>query len=490
VCAALAVLAALTARTETQGTASTYTVYSTDGRRSLPFRPSGGADFVTLDQLATLFNLTTTEDSVVGGLTVRGRGQTVLLIPGQSFASIGPGRIVSLPAPVQHDRNTWSVPVDFIRLALGPALNLRVDIRRASHTILLGDVRLPHVTGRFERLQAGGRLTFQIEPPAPHQITRQGSRLVIRFDAVGVEIDPVAGLSPDLIAAVHADGSSLLVDLGSAVASYRADDPDADHLTIDVLPANAPPPAAAAARPPAEPPAIDMAPAGTLRTVVLDPGHGGDDQGTLGPGGTREKDLVLQIARRTKAAIESRIGLRVLLTRDTDEDVPLERRTALANNNKAGLFVSLHANAAMQPATRGAAVLSLRLSDYASRLPAGASQELPVPVVGGGSRAIDVVPWDLAQIPFAARSRTLASTLSRRLNEHKVPLFVRPTAELPLRALSGTNMPAVLVEMGFLTNAEDEKALTSESGAEAIVGAIVDTIADVRRGALTSAGQP
>jgi N-acetylmuramoyl-L-alanine amidase len=221
---------------------------------------------------------------------------------------------------------------------------------------------------------------------------------------------------------------------------------------------------------------------------VLDPGHGGDDEGVHGPGGTKEKDLVLAIARQVKTAIEARIGVRVLLTREGDQNVPVDQRTSLANNNKAGLFISLHADAAMTPSVRGAHVLSLKLTDYQARMPPASTRELPVPVVGGGSRSIDIVPWDFAQIPFAPRSAVVATALARHFGEHKVPLFTRQTAQMPLRVLVGTNMPAVLVELGFLTNADDEKALTSGAGSAAVVAAIVDTVADVRRGVGTERG--
>jgi N-acetylmuramoyl-L-alanine amidase len=109
---------------------------------------------------------------------------------------------------------------------------------------------------------------------------------------------------------------------------------------------------------------VDFAGTGSLRTVVIDPGHGGDDAGVKGAKGTVEKDYVLQLARRLKGTIEGRLGLRVLLTRDADENVPVDRRIALANNNKADLFVSLHANASVRASLQGAQVISLRAQDY------------------------------------------------------------------------------------------------------------------------------
>jgi N-acetylmuramoyl-L-alanine amidase len=223
-------------------------------------------------------------------------------------------------------------------------------------------------------------------------------------------------------------------------------------------------------------------PAGAIRTVVIDPGHGGAEEGAHGPSGTKEKDFVLQMARRLKASIESRIGLRVLLTRDNDEAVPQDRRTALANNNKADLLISLHANASSRPQTRGAQVLSLSLADYSTRPGIEITRDLPVPVAGGGSRSIDVVPWDLAQIPFAGQSSVVASILARQLRDHGVPLYTQPTARLPLRTLVGANMPAVMLEMGFLSNTDDEQALNSPELSGNIIDALLSTIDEIRRG--------
>ncbi len=235
------------------------------------------------------------------------------------------------------------------------------------------------------------------------------------------------------------------------------------------------------AKVPPPPTTVPQARKDTRKIIVIDPGHGGADAGVTGPGGTREKDYVLELARRLKTAVESRLGLRVLLTRDNDELVPIDRRTSLANNNKADLFVSLHANASKHSDTRGAQVLALNATLYQGRLEAARTPDLPVPVVTGGSRAIDMVPWDLAQMPYADASARVADVLIRRLTARKVPLFTVPTARLPLRPLVGANMPAVLIEVGFLSSPGDESALKSNELSTAIVEAIVDTISELRR---------
>jgi N-acetylmuramoyl-L-alanine amidase len=215
---------------------------------------------------------------------------------------------------------------------------------------------------------------------------------------------------------------------------------------------------------------------------VLDPGHGGVEEGARGPAGTKEKDYALQLARRMKSTIETRIGIRVLLTREDDVLVPPDRRTSLANNNKADLFISLHANASARPESSGAQVLSLSLSDYQRRPEAASTREVPVPVVSGGSRLVEIVPWDLAQMPFAQKSAVVAAILTRHLNDLGVPLYSRRAARLPLRPLVGANMPAVMLEVGFLSNAADEAALNGPERSNAIVEAVLNTIGDVRQG--------
>lgn len=490
------------ARPQSQSSSQAYVVYTTDGRRSLPYRRSNDTDFVPLEQIANLFNMSLAEDSLVGGLVLRGRGQTILLIPGQSFASVGPGRIVSLPAPLTRERNSWQVPVEFIRQVLGPALNIRVDLRRPGRVLLIGDVRLPQITGRFERLTAGARMVFEIQPATPHRVTRQGSRITVRFDAVAIDVQPILAIGKDFVASFRVDGTSIVLELGPSTINFRSNDLDATRLALDFIapapaplppppapaPATTPAPAAPATPTPARPtpqeparPAIDTSP-GTLRTVVLDPGHGGDDLGVTGPGGTLEKDLVLQFARRLKNAIESRIGVRVLLTRDTDEAVPLDRRASLANNNKADLLISLHANGSVRPTMAGAQVLSVRLDDYSTRAPTTATPDLPVPFLTGGPRTIEILPWDLAQIGFTRPSSVVATLLERQLERAGVPLFPRRGGQLPLRPLAGASMPAVLVELGFLSNPDEEKTLTTGERQQQTIEAIVNTLAEIRRG--------
>jgi len=190
----------------------------------------------------------------------------------------------------------------------------------------------------------------------------------------------------------------------------------------------------------------------------------------------------------TRAAIEGRLGLRVLLTRDGDDNVSVDRRTVLANNNKADLFLSLHANWSVRTNVRGTQVYTQGL-DAAHPLVAPAStRQRSVPIVGGGSRVIDPVPWDLAQVPFVDASAALGAVLVRQFAERGVSLHARPAVQGPMRVLMGANMPAVLIELGFLSNADEEKTLTTTEWQTTLIESVVAALTEVRRG--VPAGEP
>ena len=466
------------------GQTTSYTVYTPDGRRTIAVRTGGTPETLALEQLAPIFGLTFAEDRLASGLVIGTKGQRVIAVPGQSFVQVA-GKVVGLDAPIRRERNAWVASLDILTKALGPAIGQPVVVRQASRLILVGDVRVPQVSGRIERAGAGARVLITIQPGAPHRVTREGDRLIVRFDAAALDATPLTGFIAEFASAARVDGPSIVIDLGPSTASFRVEDERAqDTLAIELLPPApvAPPPAVAPARPaPAGAlPPIDLATG--IRTVVIDPGHGGDDIGTKGAGGVEEKTVTLQLARRLKAAIESRMGLRVLLTRDADDNVPVDRRTALANNNKADLFLSLHANASVRANVRGAQVYTLDLAAYPqASTPAGARGRA-VPVLGGGSRFIEPMPWDLAQLPFVDQSAAFAAALVQQFTARGVPLHARPAVTAPLRALVGANMPAVLIEAAFLTNSDDEQALTGGELPTALVDAIVAVIADMRRG--------
>jgi len=478
---------------------SNYTVYTAESRRNVSFKTDAGVDFLPLEPLTSMLKLSIVEDAVRGGVMIQGGGQSILLIPNQSFASLGQGRVVSLPGPVRREGRTWQVPAEFVSLVLAPALGLRAEIRRPSHVILIGDIRLPKIAGRVERSGLNARLVVDVAPPAPFHVTRDGNRMTVQFDAIAFEAASIAGTVPDLITGARIQGTAIVVTLGKSAMGYRVDETDRAHLVIEVAAPPPPPPVVAPApplaqapplpetpaspaqvRPADQPPTIDVAPAGSLRTIVIDPGHGGEDSGVRGAGGALEKTVALQLAKRLKAALESRLGLRAVLTREEDRVIGPDERARLANIGKGDLFLSLHANGSSQPTTAGIQVLSLAAASYLSGVSKSEVPDVPVPVLGGGTRTIALAPSRAAQIPFVEQSAAFAEILTRRLEAGKVR--PRPVRQLPLRPLAGVHMPAVLIEAGFLSNRDDEKALTGGDRAQKLIDALVATIGDLRSG--------
>jgi N-acetylmuramoyl-L-alanine amidase len=445
-----------------------------------------GQEMFALDDLAALFSVVVREDAAAGGLTVTAGTQTIALSPGQSLASVS-GRLISLPSAPVRDGRAWYVPVDFVPRALSPALGTRIELRKPSRLILVGDIRAPRVVGRIEPLGSAARLTLDVAPATPHTVSQDGSRLLVRFDADMLDAALPTATAPDFIANVRpGDGpASLAIDLGPRFATFRATDSPGDRgaarIVIDVVgTTEAAAPAPGAPPVPEMPPLIDLAPAGTLRVIVIDAGHGGSEEGAKGPAGTLEKNVTIAVARRLKGTLEGRLGVRVILTREGDTTMGLDERAALANNNKADLFISLHANASLRPGVTGAEVFYLSLGEYgdaAERAARGDSD--PIPVFGGGSRDIELIPWEMAQARYIRESAALAQGIETSLRA-RVPMSPRAIQQAPFRVLVGANMPAVLVEMGFITNAAQEKQLQTDEFQNLIAQALFESITRFR----------
>jgi N-acetylmuramoyl-L-alanine amidase len=348
-------------------------------------------------------------------------------------------------------------------------------------------VRVPRVAGRVEALGALARVTFDVAPATPHSVSQDGARLIVRFEADALDATLPSSTIPDLVQAVRPGDTppTILIDLGPRFGSFRSTDVPGDRgsgrIVIDVIAQTTevpgtPPQQPAPPPPPEQPPLLDLVPSGTLRTIVIDPGHGGDEQGAKGRDGTLEKDVTLAVARRLKSALEARLGLRVILTRDGDQTVGLDERAAVANNNKADLFLSLHANASVRPSAEGAEIFYLSLDEYgdqAQRVAQGESEALPV--FGGGTRDIEVILWEMAQARYIEQSAVLAQNVEAAMRE-RVPMSPRAIQQAPFRVLVGANMPAVLVEMGFISNPDQEKQLASDAFQNSLVQAFVDSI--------------
>jgi N-acetylmuramoyl-L-alanine amidase len=203
-----------------------------------------------------------------------------------------------------------------------------------------------------------------------------------------------------------------------------------------------------------------------LRTIVIDPGHGGLESGAKGRFGNLEKDITLAISLKLKALIEKDMGYEVVLTRDRDVDVSIENRAAIANNHKAGLFISIHANGSVQRKAAGSETffLSLNATDEDTRRLAyleNNSNELQSRIDPSSSDDLMMILWDMAQNAYIKQSSRLADLVQGELDA-MLGTRNRGVKQAPFRVLTGVACPAILVETAFISNPDEEQKLASE----------------------------
>ena len=247
-------------------------------------------------------------------------------------------------------------------------------------------------------------------------------------------------------------------------------------------------PAAARAAAASEPERFD--------TVVVDAGHGGEDQGAHGPRGLLEKDLVLDVAQRVAAGLGAQ-GLRVVMTRDSDHFVPLDERTRLANAAHPDLFISIHANASSLQGVKGIETFfaSPEATDESAR---ALAQRENLAFGASAARMAEGDPLrailgDLLATEHLAAAQEFAGLAQRRLATAEASRS-RGVKQAPFVVLMGVHAPAVLVEVGFLTNAKEESRLASARERERLVSGLAEAVAvfrtrqDARLGIAESGG--
>lgn len=211
------------------------------------------------------------------------------------------------------------------------------------------------------------------------------------------------------------------------------------------------------------------------RTIVVDAGHGGRDPGAIGATGVREKDVVLDAALQLRAALEARGPYRVALTRDADRFVELEDRVRFARDQHADLFISLHADSSRSGEPCGASVYTLsdRGADRAQTMMASQDWDLDL----GEARqpvARDILV-DLAQRETTNRSAQFAQAVIPRLGQ-VAPLLRNTHRNAGFFVLLAPDVPAVLIETGFLSNVTDERRLSDPRARQSMAGAMAQAV--------------
>jgi N-acetylmuramoyl-L-alanine amidase len=229
----------------------------------------------------------------------------------------------------------------------------------------------------------------------------------------------------------------------------------------------------------------EISPSPDPECIVIDPGHGGLETGAKGKFGTLEKDLTLAIGMKLAEIIRQTRASNVVLTRDRDVDVSLEDRSAIANNNKATVFISVHVNGSYRKGAVGPETyfLSKDATDEESRRLAfmeNNSETLENNIQADDEDLIKMILWDMAQTAYLKQSSQLAEAIQSGLNR-LWKTRNRGIKQAPFKVLTGVACPAVLVEVAFLSNPQEERKLLTEEYQLKIAEAIYEGLAQFLR---------
>jgi N-acetylmuramoyl-L-alanine amidase len=438
-----------------------------------------GSAYISPDHLAALLKGAWSVKGDRGTLTVQTR--TVEFVRGQTRATVQ-GQAIALDAAARVVGTSWLVSRDFLgkglpRLAPGVSIAAVTEARKPVAKAVQGAVPLEELRYRsyptFTRIviETGGRLAYAVV--ATDQEVR------VRLPGLSLGRSRVEEIGDGLVQEVRlepvGDAAVLRVVLeGQAGEIKHTVLQDPYRLVLDVY------------RPKestgGEPGRGGMQP---LRLVVLDAGHGGHDSGAMGPSGVMEKDVVLDVTRRVARMVEGGLGVKVVLSRDSDVFVPLRERTNFANKQGADLFVSIHANAHPQAVSEGVETyfLSSEASDNAARQVAATENnvvQLESPASRRQGDILKSILWDLAQSEFQEESSFMAETVQDSMSK-SLNLVSRGVKQAGFYVLGGAAMPAILIEVGFVTNRKEEKKLATPEYREALARAIYAGLAEYKR---------
>jgi N-acetylmuramoyl-L-alanine amidase len=426
----------------------------------------------------------------------------ISLLPGRALAQdslstyrfhLGAGRVVKIPA-IKVKSGKGKIHEEMVSL-------------KGTAAALGGSVNPAEEAGSFAMLLGGTIIRFSSEYPSIVRVgdrivslsrdaRRVGSDLYLPTDFLTRVVKPILNGTGGPPTTEHASGSVVLPVSNATTTPAAAEAAPPGAMSSSSSAANSTsgdvsaPALIAASQQPGTPPGAPGATApskGLL--VVIDPGHGGAESGAAGKSGLLEKEVTLDIARRLKEILTRQSGLNVLLTRTQDDIVGLDDRTALANQTHADLFLSIHVNAAPRRDARGAETYYLadkskneeiRTLAAIENNAAGVDREK----LGDVSAGLDLVLWDLAQGQYLEESSRLAEAIQKQLNE-ALSVRDRGIKQAPFRVLMGATMPAVLVEVGFISNPAEEKSLKDgeyrEKIAQAVSRAVLVFLSDAKR---------
>ena len=416
-------------------------------------------------------------------ITLHLTDKDVVVGPGNAIATVG-DNIVSLSQPPTRGEGGLQVPLDFLRKTYGDLVGYSFDWRPELSRLVIARRGNRELGVALDVVHLQGQTTVVLQfPEEPrYQIGRPqpGTILVQMLSDRLTPPSPPKEVQDPLVQAVVIEPQQIRLQLaqGTQAESYVLANPF--RLVFDIHPTSS----VEVPTSPAE--RTQRAPG--IHTIVIDPGHGGSETGAIGPSGIQEKALTLDLARSLAARL-SRLGVQTVLTRNDDGNLKLDDRPAIANQNKADLFISIHLNSSLGANAYGTETYFLSPQATDPRAARSADAENAPPAAGSTATApngaaapaaeqsdVELILWELAQSRHMAESQRLANLIQGEFNQ-ALQLKDRGVKQAPFRVLVGAAMPAVLVELGFISNPDEEKKLQDPAYQDQLIEALARAVA-------------
>ena len=427
--------------------------------------------YLPVREIIEFMGLPYTDSLALETLTIRSGNSRLVVTKNSGLISLN-DQIIFLPSPILRQNDRWLAPLDFLTQGLTRMTGTAFRYRSGTSRIFAGAVQAPELVMIAQSLGPITRLTIRCAVAVEVKLQRddQNSRAILALDHA--PLDPLRERldhKDRLVRSISfddADGSpKIVIDHTNQVADIRLSSTDGNRIFfVDLLRKGETIPEAPA---PAETPTTSSKVDSTqtarkVRVIVIDPGHGGMDTGAKNAM-VLEKDLTLSLARKLRSALQIRLGATVLLTRDSDVAMDNEARSAVANNNQANLFVSLHAGYSANKFDSSSSVYVMKENFGEGFAPATVSPDRLF------------LPWYLGyrlhRAAGARAAKILQDGLSKSISGSH---FAIRTA--PLAVLSSASMPSLLLEVGNLNNSENAATLIDFEFQNRLVGAIADAI--------------
>jgi len=417
--------------------------------------------------------------------------QTFRVTAGSRVVVSGDGEML-LPVPVlDFDGDLW-LPMVFLEQVVGPQTRERVAWNADTKQLALGSADYSVARLKVEVLGRTTAVHIYCREPLGYRTSSPRSG-VIDLKIYGGEVNTAVvgsssrrGLTQSVSSRQHRDHATVTIKVDQLVGRYRTYTADEGREIVVVLEeeqvSTMPDPVPRGhANVNIDQGPVDVTNRIDVQTVVIDPGHGGHDVGAVSRRGIMEKDVNLGVAKELRRYLERESDLKVILTRDNDSYLELPDRAEIANSSGGDLFLSLHCNSWFNDGAHGLETyfLSPARSDWAKSVEAAENQAGRPAGSDGGGDDVEFIVWELVQNRFISSSSQLAETIQNEVTRD-LGLPNRGVRQAGFRVLVGAYMPAVLIELGFLSHAQEEKRLGESSYQRELAKAIGDAILTYR----------